>query len=333
MSPTDDEIMRHAGEWLLDLQEPDVSEERIAAWQRWMASGDRHARAFAELQRTSTFLDRHLSGRPRTELPWPGQREIEADGRTGGRTRWIALAAALALAAVGLTLWMNGDRDILLVETPVSGHRNIRLPDGSMVSVGAASRIRVAMRPDARTIELDRGEAYFDVVRDPHRPFSVRTGAASVTALGTAFNVRRAGERIEVGVAEGAVAVTSRGNTLLARAGIQQGSPARVDAGQRLVIEPEHPAAPMIEKVASATVGSWREGRLHYAGEPLSFVIEDVNRYADVPIVIADRSIEPLRVTGTVSEKNVSSWLKSLESALPIEVTSDGETLELRARR
>lgn len=333
MNSTDERIVAQAGEWLLELQESDVSVERIAEWQQWLARNPEHARAFAELQRTSTFLDLHLAASSRTALPWPTQRDVEQDGRIKRPIRWAAVAATLAVIAVGTALRINGGGgDALVLESAVGEHRDFHLSDGSTVWLGAASRVRVAMKPAARTIDLDRGEAYFLVAKDPRRPFSVRSGNAEVTAVGTAFNVRRAGERVEVGVSEGVVAISASSNVLLTRLGIGRERDSRLDAGQRLVIEPELTAPLKIEAAAPSTVGSWREGRLHYAGEPLASVVSDLNRYSNEPIVLADVSIAGLRVTGTVSEKNISSWLKSLQSALPIEVVGDGSVLKLQAR-
>ena len=85
--------------------------------------------------------------------------------------------------------------------------------------------------------------------------------------------------------------------------------------------------------MAPESVGGWRQGRLQYAGEPLTFVIEDVNRYTRRPIVIVDPSIATLRVTGIVSEENVESWLTRLQQALPVTVTlgKDGR-LEVSGR-
>lgn len=352
-----DEILNQAGEWLLELQSADVPVERIAAWQQWLGSNELHARAFDQLQLTWDLADRLAECNRRT-LPWPSAADLDqapprldvvadrgrdAPRRTfsedAERMRRFSLAATVFFAAVGLAFWFSQERAALVVETAIGDHRDVRLADGSVVSVGADSRLRVTMESDRRRVELERGEAYFEVAKDPLRPFSVHAGSASVTAIGTAFNVRRTREHVVVGVSEGTVAVAPAHDSLLGRIGLDRRQSARlsastrISAGQQLVLEPDPVTTPQIEAIEPPAVASWREGRLRYSGEPLDSVIADVNRYVDEPIVISDRSIATLRVTGTVSEANIESWLTSLQTSLPVEIAKENGRIEVRRRR
>ena len=62
-----------------------------------------------------------------------------------------------------------------------------------------------------RRVRLERGEAFFQVTKDPRRPFVVEVGGVTVRAIGTAFNVRLGGGELDVLVAEGKVEVASTG--------------------------------------------------------------------------------------------------------------------------
>lgn len=324
-----EQVLNQAGAWLLELQSPEVTVERIALWQQWLASSPEHARAFDQLQRTWSLAD-GLARVDRESLPWASADELEPmkPGAPAHR-RWVralALAATIGAIAIGGALWLGRNAGTLLVQTSVGQHRDVQLADGSLVNVGANSRLRVVMEADRRLVELERGEAYFQVAKDRSRPFSVRAGGTAVTAVGTAFNVRRTGARVVVGVSEGAISVTTQEPRLLSRivASVGLGKTAedamRVTAGHGFVVEPNALQVPSIDVVAPPAVGSWRDGHLHYAGEPLSVVIEDVSRYLDRPIAIVDPNVASLRVTGTVSEENVESWLISLPAALPLDV-------------
>jgi transmembrane sensor len=100
------------------------------------------------------------------------------------------------------------------------------------------------------------------------------------------------------------------------------------------VVEPHSTVEAKVGRIEPPAVASWREGRLHYSGEPLGSIISDINRYVAEPITIADPSIAHLRVTGSVSEANIESWLTSLETSLPVQVLKQGDgRLEVRARR
>jgi ferric-dicitrate binding protein FerR (iron transport regulator) len=68
----------------------------------------------------------------------------------------------------------------------------------------------------------------------------------------------------------------------------------------------------------TSVVTGWQTGHLAFESEQLRYVLDAVNRYAPKPIVVEDESVANLRITGTVSSRNVGGWIVSLESALPL---------------
>src|SRR5690606_34952861 len=95
-------------------------------------------------------------------------------------------------------------------QTERAEHKALVLPDGSTVRLGALTSISLNYTDEMRYLVLEGGEAFFEVARDQRRPFIVQTGAITVKAVGTAFNVRRAAERVSVTVSEGAVDVVRK---------------------------------------------------------------------------------------------------------------------------
>jgi len=76
----------------------------------------------------------------------------------------------------------------------------------------------------------------------------------------------------------------------------------------------------------------WQRGRLAFEAEPLRYVVQDVNRYTDKPIVIADEHTGDLRVTGTVTEANIVGWVNSLQAAFGIHVDIQTDQIVLRQK-
>src|SRR5262249_47175706 len=97
--------------------------------------------------------------------------------------------------------YFNGGR----YSTPVGGIDNVALADGSRMTLNTDTRIRVALTETERRIELDKGEGFFEVAKDPSRPFVVYAGNKRVVAVGTKFSVRRENDDVEVIVTEGRV--------------------------------------------------------------------------------------------------------------------------------
>lgn len=334
VSPEHDSVLQEAAQWSLELSTGDIPVERIVQWQQWLAASEAHRTAFDRIQATWNTVDRYATG----AIAWPSDAELASDAYDGSvpvsawRTRvaakrssrpwrppsWLtaglaAGAVAAAAALVLLPIMQPAPPVVTVVETTSGESREVPLADGSIINAGAQSVLWATLSDDSREVTLERGEAFFRVAKDPARPFTVKAGATSVAAVGTAFNVRRAGERVVIGVSEGIVKVDAH------IAGEAVMRTARLSAGQQLSIDAADGGARVVN-VDVSSIAAWRQGLLLYRSEPLRSVIADVDRYSARDIVIADPQVADLRVIGTVFANDVDSWLQSLETALPVHV-------------
>jgi transmembrane sensor len=345
-----DPVHEAAAEWVVRLQDTQVSLEDTLAWQSWMKEDARHAEAFARIEEVSRFVREVRLPRERSRDAlqadsydgsvalgeWTASRGIRRKRLTLHRYA-LAVAASAALISVAVFVWRGigiAGGSTTIVSTVVGENRTVSLDDGSRVVLGGNTMLEVAMSKDTRAIELARGEAFFVVARDPARPFRVSAGKATVVAVGTEFNVRRARDRAVVSVVEGRVIVEQVSHLVpefVLRELKPKIRPVRVDAGQQTV------AGSAGIELASAiddagTVTSWQSGRLAFRLQPLRYVIEDVNRYASRPISIDDESIGALVITGTVSSDNVAGWLNSLERGFGLVAVETPEGILLKRR-
>lgn len=180
------------------------------------------------------------------------------------------VTTAAASLAVGVLLWQARGA----YATGVGEQRVIQLTDGSRVRLDTATRLKVRYSDSQRRIELAEGQAFFEVAPNPDRPFVVSTRDASVTAVGTVFEVRRIGTETRVVLVSGAVDVAP--------------STARVEA-QRL--RPNQQTAITSGRVRLTPVNaqaatSWTNGELTFVDTPLSEAVAEVNRYLPTPIVL-----------------------------------------------
>lgn len=329
--PEHESVLQEAAQWSLELSSGDIPAERIAQWQQWLAASEAHRAAFERIQSTWSAVDRCA-----TEIvAWPSDAEVASDAYDGSvsvsdwrarvatkrasrRRRWLTagLAAAAALTALAILPVMRSlqlaSPVVTVVETAAGENRDVPLSDGSVISAGARSVLWATLTRDSREVTLERGEAFFRVAKDAARPFVVKAGTTTVVAVGTAFNVRRAGERVVVGVTEGVVRVEAHQQRTVTRT-------ARLSVGQQLSIDASDGSA-SVQTIDAIGVAGWREGRLQYRNEPLRSVIADVTRYSAQDIVIASPQIADLRISGTVFANDVESFLQSLEAVLPVRV-------------
>lgn len=340
-----DPVMQAAAEWSVELSSAEISQIRIAQWQQWLAASDAHRDAFDRIQATLYAIDRGVG----EDIAWPSEAEVASDAYDGSVPLSFWKARSLRTAAAGVSrrdAWINVLRRrramvvglaaslvvviatpialqlirsmppapaVTVVETRAGENRDVALADGSVVSTGARSVLWATLSQDSREVTLERGEAFFKVAKDPARPFVVKIGSTTVAAVGTAFNIRRAGERVVVAVSEGIVKVDTSA---------APGSPplgAQLGVGQQLSIN-TNDGTSSIQIVDADGIAGWREGLLQYKDEPLPLVIADVVRYSQYDIAITDPAVAQLRVTGSVFTHDVESWLQSLEAALPVRV-------------
>ena len=181
-------------------------------------------------------------------------------------------------------------------ETPVGGQSRITLADGSSVILNTNSLLDVNFSGKCRDVHLRRGEAYFEVVHDKARPFTVYANNYVVRDIGTAFDVHLSKTGlVEVGVTKGSVEVMPANGGQASGAAKSLGI---VAAGHNIVLGQKVERA---EAVSSADLGrklAWRQGELIYTGQPLAEVLADISRYSDIKIELADPALENLPVGG-----------------------------------
>ncbi len=317
--------LQHASEWLLRMENPDRTEEDVNEWLRWCDADPHNLLAFEAFQKDWRDLDAlKVSAHAQTSAPVASSvndnlaREANSHPTSRRRRRGLMLPLALAagLALIALTgNWVTREREPSIPCQQVAAaetNRAATLPDGSRVILSAQTSLNVDFNGSRRNLELSTGEAYFKVQHDRRHPFTVHAGDISVTAIGTAFDVRRESNRLTVTVEEGTVEVAGS-------AFAQIGLPTtwRAEAGYQLTYSSDGRTA-MVSSVDTSSALKWRNDELAYVWEPLGAVIEDLNRYSQHKVIIKDPAIAGLRFTGTVFTASLTDWVKAIEQSYPV---------------
>lgn len=309
---------KEAGEWVLRLNEK-PSEDEVAEWLRWCEADPRNLQAFEEMNadwRGIVSL-RQDAAFAIVKTPAGAGLQGPADAgrkRVSRRQFWkmAAVVACLSIAA-GALLWNHdfGARHI----SAGTENRTTALPDGSLMTLRAQAAVKVSFAESERRLEIVKdGEAYFKVKKDASRPFIVRAGDVTIRAIGTAFDVKHDAERIRVVVEEGAVKVSTLTNHWMITAG-QQFEYAQ--AGDRFALT----------SIEAERALRWRQGQFAYDKVPFAEVIQDINRYRERRIVIADPRIRAMPYTGTVFVNSIDDWIQALVLKYPVKAaaTPDGD--------
>ena len=263
-----------AAAWVARLHGPNRTLSIERGFGRWLRAKSAHAAAFEAM--TAAW---EVAGKLRRE-PFPRLSRWERAGYREGFIRSVIAVASIALVVFGASFVSNATAGVV---TGIGEQRILILDDGSRITLNTDTRITVDFDEQERMIALKRGEAVFEVAKNPTWPFVVKVGDSQVSALGTEFVVRRDEDAVAITLMEGRVAVARRN---VPEARIRKAALAYLAPGQRLTIAAGRP--PRIDLPDIDKVTAWRHGLLDFENMPLSEAIVEMNRYSVIKLVVND---------------------------------------------
>lgn len=346
-------VTEAAGEWLDVIKQEPVTEAQRQAFVDWLLRSPMHVEEFIRV----SALHQQLSGVLKMQPTWLEKIISEAqdnvvklsqfedpdvtkDEKTEKRSgAWMKVAAAVAGIAI-LAGVMVGQIDSTLVDdaqivsTRLGEQRSVLLDDGSVVELNTDSEIRIAMDSQFRQVELLKGEAIFQVAKDPNRPFQVNSGSVMVEAIGTRFNVYRQDEEVIVTVVEGLVEVSKVEETVQVTVDsgnkpetleIQAKPVAYLSAGNQVAVS-QTGAVRQEEIVNLDKVIAWTDRRLVFDNDTLEHIVSEFNRYNRSSLTIVDSELRKRRLTGVFNANDPDAFLALMQSlgGVSIKPTVDG---------
>lgn len=324
--------------WLARIDAGLSSQDRDAL-QAWLAEDPGHLRTLLALGRLWDEMD--VLSELSELFPLEHYRP-----QHGYRYRAL-LAAAAGLAVLALVGWLAStqvgpDPDSAPVaaatqhsyETAVGDQSSVRLDDGTVVILNTNTLIDVEYSAAERLVYLRRGEAHFDVVSDPTRPFSVHAGNRVVRAVGTVFNVRLGlHSDVEVTVVEGAVRIMVAppvlGSDYATNELNLRNIERTVNAGEIAIVDEGMSAVRRLDPAAMDAHLAWQHGMLIFEGEPLEAVLQEVGRYTTVDFVLTDPGLRNIRVGGYFAAGDVDALLVALRENFQITAQRSNERILL----
>ncbi|MCS3796517.1 FecR domain-containing protein [Niastella sp. OAS944] len=265
-----------------------------------------------------------LPGKDRATLTLADGRVIDLDNSGAG-----------LLAQEGNTSIINKDGKIIYgpnkkgspetiyntISTPRGGQYQLVLPDDTKVWLNATSALKfpVAFTGNNRTVELT-GEAYFEVAKNPARPFIVKVKEVEVKVLGTHFNVMAYSEEdaIKTTLLEGSVKVSTQQPGKEGSAMLKPGEQVSVSQSSKL-------SQPIL--VQTEEVVSWKNGKFHFNNADIKVIMRQIARWYDVEVEYQNISAQT-QLGGIVSRKeNLRQLLDYFEIAGKVHFTVEGRKI------
>ena len=299
-----------AADWVARRDSEGWSRADQAEFDRWLGAATEHRVAW--LRMDAAWRKGDLAGEPLPAAAPPVARR---------RTAAAALIAASLLAGA----LFAGQVAPKAYATGVGGARSEILDDGSRLQLNTDTKVLVPRSGEARSVRLERGEAFFAVRADAGRPFVVDAGDYQIVSGWAAFAVRRDRDQVAVTVEQGQVAVRRRDLPAGAAA------PVICSAGQVLQALPE---ATRIVSRSPAKVQEalgWRRGLVIFDDSRLADVAAEFNRYNRTRLVITDPALAEARVGGAFRSGNLDAFVRILAQDLGVKARRENGRILLTA--
>jgi len=240
--------------------------------------------------------------------------------RLGAYLRKHAASFIIPLLAVGTLYFLLIMRpgminNMSMVEkyNPKGQRTELFLPDGSRVWLNAETKIIYPEKfiGNYRTVHLE-GEAFFDVIKNPKKPFIVKTNKLDIEVLGTSFNVRAYAEDkiVETTLVTGKVSV-KRFNP-------------KTKKTQKAILTPNHQAVFykdqerfVLDQVDVKNYTLWRNGIIVFDNEPFERMVNVLERWYDVDFVIDEKVNSKYNYTMTITEESLEEVLQLIKRTTP----------------
>ncbi|MEM9013482.1 MAG: FecR domain-containing protein [Pseudomonadota bacterium] len=334
------QIGAEADYWLVRINEGPLEPDEARAFNDWLAADPEHERQYrfgqmamreVPLMRGEQDLDALMRPtfyeRTTNALYEAGQWAKEQFNRKTVRvvSGFTAVSVALlfifvifqpSLAPEQTRIADAASSSIPQHKTEVAEIRDVTLPDGSVVTLGAASGLKVQFTSNERRVVLSEGEAFFDVEKDPSRPFIVVADNMLVRVLGTKFDVCLGGEAVDVAVLEGRVEVIQPEDVsgLIVDRDVKH----VLTAGQK-VAAVKHGRVRPVEVIEANDVAAWRRGELIWVDTPVRHIIADLNRYSASRVILAQDEIGDIEYTLALQADDVPRGVRLLAASLGLD--------------
>ncbi|HNX88355.1 MAG TPA: DUF4974 domain-containing protein [Paludibacteraceae bacterium] len=238
---------------------------------------------------------------------------------------WMLVASFLIfplISGLGVYLFMSNKKvsDPSIVSVERGQKASITLPDGSKVWLNSLSKLTYSsdFNLDKRELLLD-GEAYFEVAKNPKKPFVVKSNEITVEALGTAFGIKAYSEDVRVSsiLMHGKVRVTTPNGINILK------------PNERIQYDKIKRTTQQSTVTNAIDFTGWIHNELRFENESLDEIAKNVQRIYNVEIIFASEGLKKLRYTGTVDNNSLESVLNIITLTSPISYQMDKQKVIL----
>lgn len=248
--------------------------------------------------------------------------EIQEFQRRTSVTGWIFRIAAglLVMALVSYLGWNLGTKDSGVTQiASVEGIEKVILNDGSLVWLKGKTELIYYKDPKEgiRYSEL-KGEALFEIAKDPDHPFVIQCGEVKLQVVGTSFSVKTGNDSLELKVLTGTVNLFSGTSKL----SIDVASNKKILYTGNGKIQ----RLPLARAEASAVVEN-TEYNMQFNNTSLDQIVRQLQKKFDVVINIENTSAASCNITVDLTDQSLENSMRMITEVLDVEYHKNGNSI------
>ncbi|HVI43365.1 MAG TPA: FecR domain-containing protein [Chitinophaga sp.] len=232
--------------------------------------------------------------------------------------RYWAAAAAVAVIAITIVWLVPGRYNTV---TTAQNQDSLSLPDGSMIYLNANTTIRYAKAfgKNERHVKIEKGEAFFDVVKNDAVPFTVDAPDVDVQVLGTSFNVKAAAAGVKVFVQSGKVSAAYKGKEkkVILTPGLEASLKHNGDNIDTHLHKKNN------------NILAWKTRCLTFDDSPLTEVAEALEDFYNIQVDISNPQLADKKLLATFRNMPLDEVLDVMRKALQINITHKNNLVEI----
>lgn len=321
-------MIRITPELLEKYQHGNCCEKEIKAIEQWLDDADAEGKLPDE-----TKLE-IIGANIWANIAPPVPAEVKPTRKRFQRTSFAYAAAActLMLTASLAAIWLYNTRQIgqkqsytvsneanSLFKVPAGRKGKISLSDGSVIFLNSGSEISYpeVFSEHSRTVSLN-GEAYFEIAKDPTKPFIVLTKNTQTRVLGTKFNLKAydAKNKSILSVTEGKVQFSES----------KHGSRLILTANQQAVFNQD---TLLQRNVYAKTYTQWKDNQLIIDDQRMDELAHTLELWYGIQVDIRSKALKNLKITASYDNPSLTELLKSMSYTLKFNYQLSGTRLVL----
>lgn len=307
------------------------SEEELIEVNAWMKESEENARQLFRMEEAyhlgkfDRYVDKQRLARAEQRLYKRLDEEKGKQEKILRMHHWMRYAAIIAVilmlgGGVGYWFYQESDRQLMVAVANEGIVKEVVLPDGTKVWLNNSATLKYPREfsEKERNVHLE-GEAYFEVTKNRHKPFTVQSDAMQVRVLGTSFNFKcdKNCQVAEATLIEGEIEVkgnNEEGQLILA-------------PGQRVELN-KSDGRLTVKQVDAKLDAVWHDNLIPFQKADIFTISKALERFYDVKIILSPDIRSDKTYSGVLKRKpEIESVLKSLQNSIPIDYKIVGKNI------